>query len=81
MAQPDSSKMKEEDVASLRVADLKDELKKRGLVVTGLKAVLAERLLEAIREEVSSSLQLPLVYQVYSLCTDFKQCIIVYPSS
>lgn len=56
MAQPDSSKMKEEDVASLRVADLKDELKKRGLVVTGLKAVLAERLLEAIREEVSSSL-------------------------
>jgi hypothetical protein len=81
VAQPDQSKMKEEDVASLRVADLKDELKKRGLVVTGLKAVLAERLLDAIREEVSSSLQRPLVYQVSSLGTDFKQCIIVYPSS
>ena len=44
--------MKEEDVASLKVAELKEELKSRGLSVTGLKAVLAERLLEAIRQEV-----------------------------
>jgi hypothetical protein len=46
--------MKEEEVASLRVADLKEELKSRGLSTTGLKAMLASRLLEAIREEVLS---------------------------
>ena len=45
--------MKEEEVAGLRVADLRDELKSRGLAVTGLKAALAERLLGAIRQEVS----------------------------
>ncbi|EIE24121.1 hypothetical protein COCSUDRAFT_65753 [Coccomyxa subellipsoidea C-169] len=43
--------MKEEEVAGLRVADLRDELKSRGLAVTGLKAALAERLLGAIRQE------------------------------
>ncbi|CAL8462331.1 g1864 [Coccomyxa elongata] len=43
--------MKEEDVAGLRVADLKEELKKRGLATSGLKAALAERLLESIKQE------------------------------
>ena len=37
------------DVASLKVAELRDELKKRGLPTQGVKAVLAERLNEALQ--------------------------------
>ena len=37
-------------VDSLKVADLKEELKKRGLPANGLKADLAKKLLEAILE-------------------------------
>src|SRR5579859_6462876 len=36
------------DVSKLKVTDLKAELKKRGLAVGGVKAILAERLQEAI---------------------------------
>lgn len=37
-------------VEGLKVADLKEELKKRGLPAIGLKADLAKKLLEAILE-------------------------------
>jgi hypothetical protein len=42
----------EEWVGSLRVEDLKKELKKRGLPISGKKADLAERLLSFLKEEV-----------------------------
>lgn len=38
-----------EDVASLKVAELKEELKKLALPVAGLKAVLAARLIDALK--------------------------------
>ena len=44
--------MKSTDVPGLKVAELKEALKERGLSTTGVKAVLAERLLAAL-EEVS----------------------------
>ena len=44
--------MKEDDVSKLKVAELKEELRSRELSVTGLKADLAKRLLEAVRSEV-----------------------------
>lgn len=44
--------MKEQDVSKLKVAELKEELRSRELSVTGLKAELAKRLLEAVRNEV-----------------------------
>jgi len=44
-------------VGTLKVADLKEQLKKRGLPTNGLKADLAERLTDAIRKvRVKSSL-------------------------
>lgn len=39
-------------IQGLKVADLRDELKKRGLVTTGLKAVLVQRLQEAMMSEL-----------------------------
>ena len=41
------------DVASLKVAELREELKKRGLLATGVKAALVQRLTEAL--EVSTT--------------------------
>ena len=48
--------MKEEEVSKLKVAELKEELRSRDLSVSGLKADLAKRLLEAVKSEVWSLL-------------------------
>lgn len=70
--------MKEEDVAGLRVADLKEELKKRGLATSGLKAALAERLLESIKQEVRPAV-CPKHIHTY-ICLDyFPVCFCVVP--
>ena len=39
-------------IDELRVVDLKEELKKRDLAISGKKAELAARLLEAVEKEV-----------------------------
>lgn len=44
-----------DDLSKLKVADLKGELKKRGLAVSGVKAALVERLQEAIDAETKSA--------------------------
>jgi len=44
--------MSTEWIEGLRVVDLRDELKKRDLAITGKKAELAARLLEAVEGEV-----------------------------
>ena len=43
--------MTEHFIHSLKVTELRDELKKRGLSYAGLKAALAERLTEAMLQE------------------------------
>ncbi|GAQ83039.1 apoptotic chromatin condensation inducer in the nucleus [Klebsormidium nitens] len=43
--------MDQAQIGQLKVAELKEELKKRGLPLKGLKAELAERLSEAVRQE------------------------------
>ncbi len=43
-------------MSKLKVAELKEELRSRELSVSGLKAELAKRLLEAVQNEVRSYL-------------------------
>ena len=47
----------EDFVASLKVAELKEELKKRGLNVYGVKAVLAQRLLSAMKGQEDDTVE------------------------
>lgn len=47
----DSSEDVERFVAGLKVVELRDELKKRGVTSYGVKSVLAERLVEAMKAE------------------------------
>ncbi len=42
----------EDYVAKLKVVELREELKKRGLPIAGVKSVLAQRLQEAMANEV-----------------------------
>jgi len=43
------------DVLSLKVSELRDELKQRGLLATGVKAVLVERLTDALEGETRAA--------------------------
>ena len=47
----------EDFVASLKVAELKEELKKRGENVYGVKAVLAERLLSVLKGQEANTVE------------------------
>ena len=67
------------DVESMTVSELKQELKSRGLKVSGLKAVLKKRLAEAIAESDTQTSSDPVtteeVDNVDSTIADFEDYI------
>ncbi len=53
-------------VSKLKVVELREELKKRGLTTAGVKSVLAQRLQEAMSNEIEVSYSYWL-FKLYSL--------------
>lgn len=55
------------DPAKLKVIELRAELQARGLDIKGIKAVLVERLREALEEESGQGM----LVSIYPLCTSY----------
>ena len=59
------SKKFEDFVSSMKVAKLKDELKKRGLPLYGNKAVLQQRLFEALQSDGGDDGNYLMIYVIF----------------